>query len=109
MFDFFLVVLMVIETWGMPLLLMMLNKEGGADGLGQLSTLRLLRLLRLSRVGRVARLLQFFPEILMMVKSIFAAMRAVLCTFAMLLAMLYLFAIIFKARCEDTEIQHMFP
>merc|ERR1719359_1835074 len=102
MFDFFLVVLMVIETWGMPLLLMMLNKEGGADGLGQLSTLRLLRLMRLSRVGRVARLLKFFPDILLMVKSIFSAVRAVFCTMGVLFFMLYIAAIIFKTRCEGS-------
>lgn len=108
-FDLILVLLMVIETWLMPLFYLTLGENSSDDGLSSLSTLRLLRLMRLTRVGRVARLLKFFPETFMMVKSIFAAMRAVLTTLGILLGMMYIFAIIFKTRCEGTPIQVLFP
>merc|ERR1711937_786032 len=93
---------MVIETWVISLFL----EEKGLD---QLIAFRLLRLMRLARVGRIARLLRFFPEIVNMMKSIFAAMRAVFCTLIMLFFMLYIFAIIFKSRSEQTTIQDKFP
>lgn len=109
MFDSLLVLFMVVETWLMPLAMMFMSTDNSSQGLGQLSIFRLLRLLRLSRIGRIARLLTVFPEILLMLKSIFAAMRAVICTLFLLVALLYIFAIIFKARCEDTAIKDMFP
>eukprot|EP00746_Dinoflagellata_sp_MGD_P151754 gnl/MRDRNA2_/MRDRNA2_83220_c0_seq8.p1 gnl/MRDRNA2_/MRDRNA2_83220_c0~~gnl/MRDRNA2_/MRDRNA2_83220_c0_seq8.p1 ORF type:complete len:859 (-),score=150.88 gnl/MRDRNA2_/MRDRNA2_83220_c0_seq8:564-3140(-) len=102
-FDLILVLLMVLETWVVPLFF-----SGGA-GLGNMSSLRLMRLMRLSRVGRVGRLLQVFPEILMMLKSIVAASRAVICTLAMLTVILYVFAIIFKAQSEESPLHEMFP
>jgi hypothetical protein len=107
-FDLFLVVPMIIETWGIAFVFWVARMEPKTGGVSQLTTLRLLRLMRLSRIGRVARVLRFFPEIFMMMKSIWAAMRAVLCTFGMLLFLLYVFAIIFKARAEGTEIEEMF-
>eukprot|EP00746_Dinoflagellata_sp_MGD_P000551 gnl/MRDRNA2_/MRDRNA2_100992_c0_seq1.p1 gnl/MRDRNA2_/MRDRNA2_100992_c0~~gnl/MRDRNA2_/MRDRNA2_100992_c0_seq1.p1 ORF type:complete len:771 (-),score=141.75 gnl/MRDRNA2_/MRDRNA2_100992_c0_seq1:300-2612(-) len=108
-FDFLLVLFMVVETWALPIFLAMQQQEHRSSGLDQLATFRLLRLVRLSRLGRIARLMKFFPETMTMVKSIIAATRAVLCTLGLLATLLYVFAIIFKARCEQTAIQHMFP
>lgn len=109
-FDFFLVVVMVIETWVTPLvLLIMVSEENQSSDLKQLSIIRLLRLLRLSRVGRIARLLTFFPETLVMLRCILQATRAVTCTFGMLVVMLYIFAIIFTTRSREAAIEHIFP
>lgn len=47
---------------------------GGLQGLGQLSILRLLRLLRITRM---AKLMRAFPQLLMILKGITAAARAV--------------------------------
>lgn len=107
-FDFFLVFIMVIETWLMPLCFFLAKTDNQEQDLSQLTLLRLLRLLRLSRIGRIARLLTVFPEVFIMVKSILAATRAVMCTFGLLFLITYIFAIIFKSRAEGSEIEHMF-
>lgn len=109
-FDSSLVFFMVVETWVLPLWSHLEGKETDEHGLGMVASLRLLRLLRLSRIGRIARLLNFFPEIFMVAKSIIASTRAVLCTFAVILLILYIFAIVFKAQAEGSEaIEKFYP
>jgi voltage-gated sodium channel len=66
-FDFLLVGMMVLETWVLPFL-------GDSSPLGQLSILRLLRLLRITRMSKLIRA---FPEILIIIKGIKAAVKAV--------------------------------
>lgn len=109
MFDFSLVLLMVVETWVMPLSFHLQGKQMRDQEFGLLASLRLLRLMRLSRIGRIARLLSLFPEIFMVVKSIIASTRAVLCTFGVLLMILYIFAIAFKVQSEGSGVEEMFP
>ena len=103
MFDFVLVLLMVLETWVLPLF------SDTQSGLNRLSTLRLLRMARLTRLGRIARLLNFFPEIGIMVKSMVSSLRAVFSTFILMVLMLYTFAIIFKTQAEDSQVEELFP
>eukprot|EP00746_Dinoflagellata_sp_MGD_P141622 gnl/MRDRNA2_/MRDRNA2_74702_c0_seq2.p1 gnl/MRDRNA2_/MRDRNA2_74702_c0~~gnl/MRDRNA2_/MRDRNA2_74702_c0_seq2.p1 ORF type:complete len:937 (+),score=101.82 gnl/MRDRNA2_/MRDRNA2_74702_c0_seq2:70-2811(+) len=95
-FDFFLCGLMVIETWVLPLI------GNAGSGLEKLSVMRGIRLAKLFRIGRILHFLRWFPEMLLMVKSVIAAMRAVICTFGLLLMLLYCFAIIFMVRCRET-------
>lgn len=84
-FDAMLVCLMVWETWIMPFL-------GGLQGLGQLSILRLLRLLRITRM---AKLMRAFPQLLMILKGITAAARAVGWTAILLVIISFTWSILF--------------
>mmetsp|Transcript_88436 Transcript_88436/g.156840 ORF Transcript_88436/g.156840 Transcript_88436/m.156840 type:complete len:614 (+) Transcript_88436:31-1872(+) len=86
-FDSALVTLMVMETWVMPFV--------GTSGMGQLSVLRLLRLLRITRM---AKLMRTFPELLMIVKGISAATRAVAWTAFLLVMITFTFSIIFTSQ-----------
>jgi len=84
-FDSILVSLMVWETWIMPFI-------GGLQGLGQLSILRLLRLLRITRM---AKLMRAFPQLLMILKGITAAARAVAWTAVLLVIISFTWSILF--------------
>lgn len=95
-FDSFLVVLMVIETWLMPLVL----KSGQRNPLDDLGVLRLLRLLRLSRL---ARLMRSVPELLTIVKGIAAATRSVGTVFLFLIVLTYVFAILFTGTYRPVK------
>lgn len=85
LFDLFLVLLMIIETWVLAFI-------GTIDFLKQVSILRLLRLARLLRMGKIMR---YFPELQLIVKGMLAAVRSVGCATILLLLVLYVFAIIF--------------
>lgn len=86
-FDAVLVIFMVIETWALPLFM-----SGGNSPLGQLSILRLLRLLRITRM---AKLMRAFPELMMIIKGITAATKAVVWTAILLVIITYTWAILF--------------
>ncbi|CAE7244692.1 Cacna1d [Symbiodinium pilosum] len=92
MFDLALVILMVLETWVLPLVELL--GSGGPDMSG-LSTLRLLRLLRLTRMVRFMR---FFPELLTLVRGMVRAMQSVAWILLFLLIVTYVFAIIFTSQ-----------
>ncbi|CAE7336596.1 NaCP60E [Symbiodinium natans] len=88
LFDFLLVAMMDVETFILPLI----ASEGGP--LGILSTLRLLRLLR---VSRMAKLMRTFPELMLILKGLAAAVRAVSWTLALLMMILFVWSIIFTS------------
>jgi len=85
LFDLFLVTMMVFETWVLAFL-------GPIDALKQVS---ILRLLRLTRLFRMAKLMNYFPELKLIVKGMLAAVRSVGCASILLVLCLYVFAIIF--------------
>jgi hypothetical protein len=88
--DFFMVVLMVIETWLVPVVLLVAEmgepKTGPAGGVG--------RLLRLFRLVRFTKLMQKMPELVTMVKGMVAAIRATQAALLILILLVYVFAII---------------
>jgi len=94
MFDLFLVVLMVLETWISVLLFCLAGGVMDLSG-SAASLLRIFRLFRLTRVARVGRLLRNIPELMILVKGMLMAMRAVSATLMLLLIIIYVFAIIF--------------
>jgi hypothetical protein len=94
-FDTVLVTMMVAETWVMPL-----ASPGGSGGMGNLSILRLLRLLRLTRM---MKLMQAVPELLTLVKGIVASVRSVGSTLVLLIAFIYVFAILFTGQYKESE------
>jgi len=84
-FDSVLVLMMIVETLILPFV------SGG----GPLGGLNILRLLRLLRITRMAKLMRAFPQLMMIVKGIAAATRAVVWTFAMLILVTFTWAILF--------------
>jgi len=98
-FDLVLVLMMVSETW----VLQPLSHAIGfrpEDSLGDFSVLRMMRLLKLTRLTRFVRLLHFCPEMLTMLRGIGRAMVSVFITTCLLVALLYIFGIIFKTQAE---------
>mmetsp|Transcript_82862 Transcript_82862/g.130587 ORF Transcript_82862/g.130587 Transcript_82862/m.130587 type:complete len:624 (+) Transcript_82862:125-1996(+) len=94
-FDTVLVLMMVAETWILPVV-----SSGGP--LGMLSVLRLLRLLRITRM---ARLMRAVPEMMVIIKGMVAATRTVACTGALLVLVLYTFAILFTSEYHQGDIE----
>jgi len=101
-FDSCLAALMAAETWVMTAVVGVTGYRGGQE-LGGASVLRVVRLLRLTRMARVARLLRAFPEVLIMVKGIVAAMRSVFITMALLSVIIYMFGIALRQETAGTE------
>lgn len=100
-FDLALVVLMVTETWILPLILLMYTgQNSSSDNLSTFSVLRLARLLRLSRM---TRLLRCVPEVMTLLKGIATAFRSVFFTLCLLGILLYVFGILFRTEVEGNE------
>jgi len=95
-FDSSLVVLMVVETWVLPLAL----DDSKPNPLSDLNIFRLLRLLRLSRLTRLMRQV---PELLIIVKGIVAAMRSVGFVLFFLSILDYTFAIVFTGAYKPVK------
>lgn len=93
-FDLLLVILMVIETWIVPFVMEAGGfHEEGHSGLGNMSVLRVARLVRLTRVTRLVR---WIPQMITLLKGIACALRSVMFTLLLLVALLFVFGIIFK-------------
>jgi len=119
MFDSTLVLLMVWETWMAPLIaeaagagqshddhalmievtscpisgVMKPQVTGGGGGSAS-SIFRVFRLFRLTRVARLARLLNGMPELMVLIKGMMIATRSVFSTLALLVIIIYVFAIL---------------
>jgi len=110
LFDFVLVSIMVGENVVMLLIyLMSKDRASGTVSVGDMSILRLARLIRLTRLTRVGRLLRFTPEVLTMLKGITLALRSVFVTTVLLVALVYLFGIIFTIGSKSYPGILMFP
>lgn len=93
-YDSCLVVLMIVEVWGM-----LIAAALGAHLAGiPTAPLRLLRLLRLSRL---VRLMRSMPELVTMVKGMRVASRAVASSVLMVLFLVYVFSIVMLMVCES--------
>jgi len=89
-FDSILVFCMILETWVMKII-EAVGGGGGADVLSNFSALRLMRLLRLTRM---ARLMKRVPELMMLVKGMISATKAVGFIILFLILVMYVFSII---------------
>mmetsp|Transcript_74014 Transcript_74014/g.128451 ORF Transcript_74014/g.128451 Transcript_74014/m.128451 type:complete len:597 (-) Transcript_74014:103-1893(-) len=98
-FDSFLVLFMVIETWIIGVIVEQIaGDDGGGGALASFSAFRLLRLLRLTRMVRIMRAV---PELLTLVKGIGKAARAVSFILIFLVLIIYVFAIIFTSQIGE--------
>eukprot|EP00928_Gymnodinium_smaydae_P009644 TRINITY_DN13613_c0_g1_i3.p1 TRINITY_DN13613_c0_g1~~TRINITY_DN13613_c0_g1_i3.p1 ORF type:complete len:615 (-),score=124.45 TRINITY_DN13613_c0_g1_i3:366-2210(-) len=98
LFDAVLVAMMVMETWVLPFF---------GDG-GPFRDLSILRLVRLLRITRMARLMRSLPELLIIVRGMVAAVRAVAWTVILLVVFTFTFSILFtteyhQGRTPDEE------
>jgi len=109
MFDSLLVGLMVTETWFVTFFayMMRMGEAGGSGNVmkqsGNTYVLRILRLMRLSRMARMARLFRLCPELMIMIKGLLVATRAVTVTLILLTLVIYVFSLLFKQLMLETE------
>jgi len=101
-FDGSLLVLMWWGSWGTSAI-HWLSGGSGSSGVKNVSMLRILRLFRLLRVARVARLLKDIPELMVLIKGMALAIRAVFSTLCLLLMTIYVFAIAFTQLLAGGE------
>jgi hypothetical protein len=102
MFDGFLVTLMILETYVLGVIMYFVSSDSGSTTGNQGAFLVMLRMLRLVRMARLGKLLKRLPELLILMKGIFVAMRSVLCTLALLFVVIYVFALIFRLLAKGT-------
>merc|ERR1719327_172440 len=100
---------MIFETWILTIMVAASTEKGGAGGgIGNTSLLRMFRLLRLTRISRMARLLRHLPELLILIKGMFAASRSVCVTLFLLIVSVYVFAIIFRQMTMNTVLGDLY-
>lgn len=93
-FDSVLVIIMVLETW---VLFLVVHLTGAKNPLPA-GPMKLLRLLKLARMVRIMR---SFPEIMTMIKGMMVATKPVSSSMAMLVGIIYVFAITMHMLCKD--------
>lgn len=96
-FDSFLVTFMIIETWIMKIVELASGDSGG----GPLASFSAFRLLRLLRLTRMARLMRTMPELMMLVRGMIAATRAVSVILMFQVGIMYVFAIVFTSQLGE--------
>eukprot|EP00927_Polykrikos_kofoidii_P023562 TRINITY_DN21668_c1_g1_i1.p1 TRINITY_DN21668_c1_g1~~TRINITY_DN21668_c1_g1_i1.p1 ORF type:complete len:525 (-),score=56.47 TRINITY_DN21668_c1_g1_i1:357-1931(-) len=102
-FDASLVSMMIFETWIVSAIIY-LHGNSKTNSTSSSSIFRSLRLFRLMRSGRVLRILRACPELMVLVQAMRSAMRSVASTLAMMVLLIYLFAIILTQNLRATGI-----
>jgi len=107
LFDFFLLILMVVETWVMPLVHLFSEGPAGA-ATGGISVLRVARIMRVLRTARMARLVRLMPELMILVKGMMVAFRSVFFTLLLLMLVTYVFSVAFMQFGRGTALEETF-
>eukprot|EP00927_Polykrikos_kofoidii_P066536 TRINITY_DN62114_c0_g1_i1.p1 TRINITY_DN62114_c0_g1~~TRINITY_DN62114_c0_g1_i1.p1 ORF type:complete len:533 (-),score=63.90 TRINITY_DN62114_c0_g1_i1:47-1597(-) len=99
-FDFLLVVSMIWETWIVSLVYMLMSSERWSAFRSSIlfGSLKFFRVLRACRVVRLVRL---SPELMIFTQAIVGGMRSVVGTIALLLLVIYAFALVFTQLLAD--------
>ena len=110
LFDLGLVLLMLIETWLVPAIILLIG-AGETGGLGRAANvLRVVRLLRVLRTARIARIARYMPELMILIKGLIVAARSVFFTLVLLLLMTYVFSIALLSLSQGTDVgEALFP
>lgn len=103
-FDTFLVVMIVFETWIITSTLLLLGSGSAESPSLPTGPLRLLRLLRLTRLFR---LLRAFPELLVLINGMRCASRAVMGSLMVVFMLNYVFAILLNMFLADVPISEV--
>jgi len=99
--DLLLVMTMVVETW---VFWFLFAAAGFSVSVSNMKVLVVLRMLRLMRILRLAKLFRFLPEMLVIIRGILVAMRAISMVFLLLSVILYVGAIAFRVLLENTSV-----
>jgi voltage-gated sodium channel len=98
-FDLFMIILMVLEVWIVPLVhTLFLKSESWVDSTGIGGIGRLFRLLRLTKIYALG---EAVPELVVMAKGIVAGLRAVHAALLILALLVYVFALIMTELVGD--------
>eukprot|EP00929_Paragymnodinium_shiwhaense_P086843 TRINITY_DN47252_c0_g1_i1.p1 TRINITY_DN47252_c0_g1~~TRINITY_DN47252_c0_g1_i1.p1 ORF type:complete len:1028 (+),score=252.24 TRINITY_DN47252_c0_g1_i1:159-3242(+) len=111
-FDTCIVVVMIVETWILSLIVWLM-KRNQQDGTGlslglNSSLLKLVRMLRITRVARLARILRAIPELMILIKGMVAASRAVFFTLCLMMMIIYVFAVAFTQIARGTRLEELY-
>lgn len=98
-FDSSLVLMMIFETWLMPLLVLLFGDDMNLAR--RQSALSALRLVKFVRVARFTRLARIFPELMVLLKGMGHALGSVFFTLVLLFMLAYVFAIAFTLFVHD--------
>lgn len=96
-FDSFLVILMVMETCVLPFVMPLLSSGSKPPPTGPL------RLLRLLRLSRLVRLMRSLPELVIIIKGMVVAFRAVGSSLLMVTMLLYVFGIVMHMMLSEDD------
>eukprot|EP00913_Durusdinium_trenchii_P019614 g18439.t1 len=108
MFDVFLLILMVFETWLVPIAHLLTSKSGNSMT-GGASVLRVARVLRVLRTARMARLVRFMPELMILIKGPTRGVCGVrFFTLVLLLLFTYVFSVAFVQFSRGTALEGQF-
>jgi hypothetical protein len=99
MFDLVLVIFMILETWVLWCLIKLFDIQLSSNNIRMFAVFRMLRLVR---VLRLIKLFRFLPELLVIVRGIGVAMRAISLVFILLFFVIYIGAIVFRVLLEGT-------
>eukprot|EP00930_Biecheleria_cincta_P044834 TRINITY_DN30884_c0_g1_i1.p1 TRINITY_DN30884_c0_g1~~TRINITY_DN30884_c0_g1_i1.p1 ORF type:complete len:838 (+),score=155.38 TRINITY_DN30884_c0_g1_i1:35-2515(+) len=102
-FDFFIVLGMVSETWLVPFFLFVTNVENPSKALGNLTMFRAIRMVKLLRLSRLTKILRAVPELLIIIKAMFFASRSVSIFCCFWLVLIYFFAIILRQISDGSR------
>jgi len=111
-FDFCLVIIMIVETWLIPTVdIIIEGVSGNGGGVGRsASVLRVARVLRVLRTARIIRVARYMPELMILIKGLMVAARSVFFTLVLLLLITYVFSIAFTQLGQDTALEaELFP
>lgn len=100
-FDLILVVTIVVETWVMLFVTSMIDSKVVTSA--NMRMISVVRMLRLIRVLRLAKLFKHVPELLVIVRGIGIALRAITICFFLLGLIIYVNAIIFRVMLDGTD------
>eukprot|EP00928_Gymnodinium_smaydae_P083655 TRINITY_DN6689_c0_g3_i1.p1 TRINITY_DN6689_c0_g3~~TRINITY_DN6689_c0_g3_i1.p1 ORF type:complete len:878 (-),score=223.69 TRINITY_DN6689_c0_g3_i1:98-2731(-) len=102
-FDSMLVLLMIVETWILPAVVFIMANGGAV--LKQTSALRIVRMIKIVRIGRMGKLLREFPELMIMIKGMRAALRSLLVFILLWFLIIYVYALVFRMILEENTVQ----
>lgn len=103
-FDLGLVVVMIIETWILPTAFKLWGQNNGGVNLSESTLLKTVRLVRVTRMARMVKLLRCVPELIIVIKGIGVALRSVMYTWILMVAVIYVFAIAFRQITFNTKL-----
>lgn len=104
LFDAGLLALLIFETWIVPITMAISGASIATSGRRGQQTVIVFRALRVLRTLRLARVLRQVQELLVIVRGIAIAFRALTIILALLAFVIYFAAIVFTILLQDTEL-----